>query len=49
MLECWPADDPGAAMSLDQLKQFLVRMQDEPALRQQVQAAATAEIGRAHV
>ena len=30
-------------MSLDQLKQFLVRMQDEPALRQQVQAAATAD------
>jgi len=29
-------------MSLDQLKAFLGRMQDEPGLRQTVQAAATA-------
>ncbi|QVL53933.1 MAG: Nif11-like leader peptide family natural product precursor [Cyanobium sp. M30B3] len=30
-------------MSLDQLKAFLRRMQDDPALRQAVQAAATAD------
>jgi predicted ribosomally synthesized peptide with nif11-like leader len=30
-------------MSLDQLKAFLGRMQDDPALRQAVQAAATAD------
>jgi hypothetical protein len=30
-------------MSLDQLKVFLVRMQDEPGLRQSVLAAATAD------
>lgn len=30
-------------MSLDQLKAFLSRMQDDPALRQAVQAAATAD------
>lgn len=30
-------------MSLDQLKAFLVRMQDDPDLRQAVQAAATAD------
>ncbi len=30
-------------MSIDQLKAFLARMQDEPALRQAVQAAATAD------
>jgi predicted ribosomally synthesized peptide with nif11-like leader len=31
------------AMSIDQLKAFLRRMQDDPALRQAVQAAATAD------
>ena len=30
-------------MSLDQLKAFLARMQDDPGLRQAVQAAATAD------
>lgn len=30
-------------MSLDQLKAFLGRMQDDPGLRQAVQAAATAD------
>lgn len=30
-------------MALDQLKAFLVRMQDEPSLRQSVLAAATAD------
>ena len=30
-------------MSLDQLKAFLGRVQDDPALRQAVQAAATAD------
>ena len=30
-------------MSLDQLKAFLVRMQDDPGLRQSVLAAATAD------
>lgn len=30
-------------MSLDQLKAFLSRMQDDPGLRQSVQAAATAD------
>ena len=30
-------------MSLDQLKAFLRRMQDDPALRQAAQAAATAD------
>ena len=30
-------------MSLDQLKAFLARMQDDPGLRQDVQAAATAD------
>jgi predicted ribosomally synthesized peptide with nif11-like leader len=30
-------------MSLDQLKAFLCRMQDDPGLRQAVQAAATAD------
>jgi predicted ribosomally synthesized peptide with nif11-like leader len=30
-------------MSLDQLRQFLLRMQNDPALRQQVLAAATAD------
>jgi predicted ribosomally synthesized peptide with nif11-like leader len=30
-------------MALDQLKQFLLRMQNDPALRQAVQAAATAD------
>jgi predicted ribosomally synthesized peptide with nif11-like leader len=30
-------------MSLDQLKAFLARMQDEPSLRQSVLAAATAD------
>lgn len=30
-------------MSLDQLKAFLARMQDDPSLRQSVQAAATAD------
>jgi predicted ribosomally synthesized peptide with nif11-like leader len=30
-------------MSLDQLKAFLRRMQDDPALRQAVQTAATAD------
>jgi predicted ribosomally synthesized peptide with nif11-like leader len=30
-------------MALDQLKQFLARMQDDPALRQAVLAAATAD------
>ncbi len=30
-------------MSLDQLKAFLLRMQDEPALRQAAQSAATAD------
>ncbi|MBJ7492974.1 MAG: Nif11-like leader peptide family natural product precursor [Synechococcales cyanobacterium SupBloom_Metag_052] len=30
-------------MSLDQLKTFLGRMQDDPGLRQAVQAAATAD------
>ncbi len=30
-------------MSLDQLKAFLAKMQDDPALRQAVQAAATAD------
>lgn len=31
------------AMSLDQLKAFLARMQDDPSLRQKVIAAATAD------
>ena len=31
------------AMALDQLRQFLARMQDEPALRARVLAAATAD------
>jgi predicted ribosomally synthesized peptide with nif11-like leader len=31
------------AMSLDQLRAFLLRMQDDDALRQQVLAAATAD------
>jgi predicted ribosomally synthesized peptide with nif11-like leader len=30
-------------MALDQLRSFLARMQDEPALRQRVLAAATAD------
>jgi predicted ribosomally synthesized peptide with nif11-like leader len=30
-------------MSIDQLKAFLARMQDDPALRQAVQSAATAD------
>ncbi|MCP9772921.1 Nif11-like leader peptide family natural product precursor [Synechococcus sp. Tobar12-5m-g] len=30
-------------MALDQLKAFLVRMQDDPTLRQQVLAASTAD------
>jgi len=30
-------------MALDQLRQFLARMQDEPALRARVLAAATAD------
>jgi predicted ribosomally synthesized peptide with nif11-like leader len=32
-----------ATMALDQLRQFLARMQDEPALRARVLAAATAD------
>jgi predicted ribosomally synthesized peptide with nif11-like leader len=30
-------------MALDQLRQFLLRVQEDPALRQAVQAAATAD------
>jgi predicted ribosomally synthesized peptide with nif11-like leader len=32
-----------AAMALDQLRQFLLRVQEDPGLRQAVQAAATAD------
>ena len=41
-LLCW-IDASTGAMSLDQLKAFLGRVQDDPALRQAVQAAATAD------
>ncbi len=34
---------PAAAMSLEQLRQFLLRMQNDDGLRQQVLAAATAD------
>jgi predicted ribosomally synthesized peptide with nif11-like leader len=43
MGEPWARTPWITAMSLDQLKAFLARMQDDPSLRQKVMAAATAD------
>ena len=43
-MKVWETVSPvGAAMSLDQLKAFLARLQADEALKQQVLAAATAD------